>query len=161
MLQLYGTLFSAVPGILPIVMAKNGPIIIIEDDEEDEQIFKDILEELGISNKVIWFADPHPAFEYLKKTREQPFIIFSDVNLPRHSGIELKRNIDADEQLREKSIPFIFYSTFVDQKVVNEAYTQMTVQGFFKKGTSYKEIKSDIKMIVDYWKLCKHPNTDK
>jgi hypothetical protein len=49
--------------------------------------------------------------------------------------------------------PFVFYSTFVSQEVVNEAYTQMTVQGFFKKGTSYKEIKSDIKMIVDYWQI--------
>jgi CheY-like chemotaxis protein len=142
-------------------MAKTGPIVIIEDDAEDEEIFKDALEELGVSNKIIWFSDPHAAFDYLKKTSEQPFIIFSDVNLPLQNGVELKRKIDADEQLREKSIPFVFYSTFVSQEVVNKAYTQMTVQGFFKKGTSYKEIKSDIKMIVDYWQICKHPNTEK
>jgi two-component SAPR family response regulator len=141
-------------------MAKKGPIVIIEDDTEDEEIFKDILEELKISNKIIWFTDPHKAFDYLKTTREQPFIIFSDINLPKQNGVEFKRRIDEDKQLRKKSIPFIFYSTFVGKEIVNKDYNQMTVQGFFRKGTSYKEIKSDIKMIIDYWQVCNHPNTE-
>ena len=141
-------------------MAKRGPIIIIEDDAEDEEIFKDILKELSISNKIIWFTDAQAAFGYLKTTSEQPFIIFSDVNLPKQNGVEFKGRIDADKQLRKKCLPFIFYSTFVSREVVNQTYTQMTVQGFFRKGTSYKEIKSDIKMIIDYWQICKHPNTE-
>lgn len=141
-------------------MAKNGPIIIIEDDDEDKEIFQEALEELSISNKIIWFTDAKRALDYLKTTNDQPFIIFSDVNLPAQSGIEFKKKIDGDKQLRKKSIPFIFYSTFVSTEIVNEAYTKMTVQGFFKKGSSYNEIKSDIKVIVDYWQVCKHPNTE-
>jgi CheY-like chemotaxis protein len=139
-------------------MAKEGPIIIIDDDVEDKDIFKDALEELSIDNTIVWFTDTGLAFEYLKTTKDQPFIIFSDVNLPAQNGIEFKRRIDQDEQLRKKSIPFIFYSTFVDQKVVNEAYTKMTVQGFFKKGNNYSEVRNEIKMILDYWHVCKHPN---
>lgn len=139
-------------------MAKEGPIIIIDDDVEDKDIFKDALEELSIDNTIVWFTDTGLAFEYLKTTKDQPFIIFSDVNLPAQNGIEFKRRIDEDEQLRKKSIPFIFYSTFVDQKVVNEAYTKMTVQGFFKKGNNYSEVRNEIKMILDYWHVCKHPN---
>ena len=141
-------------------MAKEGPIIIIEDDDEDKEIFQEALEELSISNKIIWFTDAKRALDYLKTTRDQPFIIFSDVNLPAQSGIEFKKKIDGDKRLRKKSIPFIFYSTFVSTEIVNEAYTKMTVQGFFKKGSSYNEIKSDIKVIVDYWQVCKHPNTE-
>ena len=115
---------------------------------------------MKISNKIIWFTDSQSAFDFLKTTREQPFIIFSDVNLPAQNGIDFKRKIDADKQLRKKSIPFVFYSTFVSQDVVNETYTKMTIQGFFRKGASYKEMKSDIKVIVDYWQICKHPNTE-
>jgi len=140
-------------------MAKEGPIVIIDDDVEDRDIFKDALEELNITNKIIWFINADHALDYLKTTKEQPFIIFSDVNLPAQSGIEFKRKIDEDEQLRKKSIPFIFYSTFIDQKVINEAYTKMTVQGFFKKGSNYSEVKNEIRMIFDYWNVCKHPNT--
>src|SRR5436189_256281 len=72
-------------------MAKKGPIVIIEDDTEDEEIFKDILEELKISNKIIWFTDPHKAFDYLKTTSEQPFIIFSDINIPKQNAVDTKK----------------------------------------------------------------------
>ena len=140
-------------------MSKSGPIILIEDDVDDENIFKEVLKELGIANSLIWFTKTDEALHYLKATSEQPFIIFSDVNLPGQSGIEFKRNLDNDEELRKKSIPFVFYSTSVNQETVNEAYTKMTVQGFFQKGNSYEEIKTMIKQIIDYWQTCRHPNS--
>ena len=138
---------------------KSGPIIVIEDDPDDRDVFNDIMKELGIPNPVIWFNLCDDAFDYLKKTTEQPFIIFCDVNVPRLNGVEFKRKIDSNPQLRRKSIPFVFYSTSVDQKTVNEAYTQMTVQGFFQKKNSYSELKETIKLILDYWNDCLHPNT--
>jgi hypothetical protein len=36
----------------------------------------------------------------------------------------------------------------------------MTIQGFFKKGDDYEQIKKDIRLILDYWSACKHPNSD-
>jgi CheY-like chemotaxis protein len=140
-------------------MATAGPIIIVEDDADDEAIFNEILEELEISNSIIWFGNSDDALNYLKTTTDQPFIIFADVNLPGQDGVEFKRHIDSNEQLRKKSIPFVFYSTSVDQRAVNEAYTKMTVQGFFKKGDSYEEIRRQLETIFDYWLICKHPNT--
>jgi response regulator RpfG family c-di-GMP phosphodiesterase len=113
---------------------------------------------LNIPNRVIWFGSAKDAFNYLKETIEQPFIIFSDVNLPGENGIEFKRRIDNDKGLREKSIPFVIYSTSADRRIVNEAYIQLTVQGFFKKGNSYQEIKNHVRIIFEYWQICKHPN---
>jgi len=139
-------------------MTNAGPIIIVEDDADDEAIFNEILEELEVSNSIIWFGNSDDALNYLKTTSDQPFIIFADVNLPGEDGVEFKRRIDANEQLRKKSIPFVFYSTSVDQRAVNEAYTKMTVQGFFKKGESFEDIRNQLKTIFDYWLICKHPN---
>lgn len=137
---------------------KSGPIIVVEDDADDKEVLEGILRELKVSNKLVWFRKSNEAFQYLKTTSEQPFIIISDVNLPIENGIEFKRRIDNDPYLRHKSIPFIFYSTSVGQKTVNEAYTQLTVQGFFQKGSSYDEIKKHINLIVHYWQVCRHPN---
>ena len=137
---------------------KSGPIILIEDDADDKDVFQDILNDLNVSNPIIWFQNCDDAFSYLKSSSEQPFIIFCDVNLPGLSGIECKSQIDEHKELRKKSIPFIFHSTSVDQKTVDEAYMKMTVQGFFQKKNSYSELKETIKLIVDYWKACKHPN---
>jgi two-component SAPR family response regulator len=83
-------------------MAKSGPIIIVDDDVDDKSLLEEVLKELGLSNNIIWFVTADPAFEFLKTTSEQPFLIFSDVNLPGKNGIEFKREIDEDKQLRKK-----------------------------------------------------------
>ena len=138
---------------------KTGPIILIDDDGDDKDVFQDILKDLKVSNPLIWFQNCDDAFSYLKTTSDQPFIIFCDLNLPGLTGIECKRQIDDDKELRKKSIPFVFCSTTADQKTVNEAYTKMTVQGFFQKKNTYSELRETIKVIVDYWEECKHPNS--
>ena len=138
---------------------KSGPIILIDDDADDKEVFLDILKELQVPNPVVWFQNCEEALTYLKVTTEQPFLIFCDLNLPGLPGIEFKRQIDANKDLRKKSIPFVFCSTTTDQKTVNDAYMHMTVQGFFQKPNSYTENKNMIKLIVDYWDLCRHPNS--
>ena len=138
-------------------MAKTGPIIVVEDDEDDVIFLKDILQQLEVSNQLIWFTNSADALLFLRETTEKPFLILSDVNLPVQNGIEFKRQIDTDPELRKRSIPFIFYSTSVAQVYVNEAYNQMCIQGFFQKGNDFKEIQDTIQTIMNYWSLSKHP----
>jgi|SRR6218665_2421596 len=139
-------------------MSKAGPIVIIEDDEDDREIFEKIVRELEIPNQIKGFPETNAAFDYLCATRDRPFIIFCDINLPGKNGLDFKRMIDKDPELRKKSIPFLFFSTQANQQDVNEAYTQMIVQGFFKKGNDYNEMKAMLKTIFAYWECCKHPN---
>jgi CheY-like chemotaxis protein len=139
-------------------ISKYGPIVLIEDDEDDIKIFTEIVRELKIENEIKWFSDTNKAFTYLLSTEEKIFMIFCDINLPGKNGLDFKRDIDASPELRKKSIPFIFYSTVARVSDVNEAYTKMTVQGFFKKENSHAEIKATLQKIFDYWMLCKHPN---
>lgn len=140
-------------------MSKAGEILIVEDDLDDRELFENVLHDLNINNVLVWFDNTDDIFNYLMETKKSIFIIFSDINLPGNNGLELKKSIDNEPKLRKKSIPFVFYSTAANQKEVNEAYTQMTVQGFFKKGLDYEETKNIIRVILDYWRLSKHPNT--
>ncbi len=144
----------------PLTMAKSGPIIIVEDDIDDQEIITDLLRELKVPNKIIFFIKSPDAFEYLKTTEQQPFIILCDINLPGVNGLDFKKQIDDDQELRQKSIPFIFFSTSDDTRVVTEAFTKMTVQGYFKKSSSIPELKKTLGLIIDYWKLSKHPHGD-
>lgn len=138
-------------------MAKDGPIIIVEDDPDDQQTLEEALIDAEVSNELIFFDNGPDAYEYLKTTSQHPFIIFCDVNLPKQDGIEFKRELDDNSDMRAKSIPFIFYTTFVSQYAVNEAYKNLTVQGFFQKNNTYKELKDVVKTIIDYWNLCRLP----
>jgi len=138
-------------------MPKQGPIIIVEDDMDDRNILKDALIEAEVWNELIFFDNGADAYEYLTTTSQQPFIILCDVNLPRQNGIEFKRELDNNPEMRAKPIPFIFYTTYVTQYAVNEAYKNLTVQGFFQKNNTYKELKDVIRIIIDYWRICKQP----
>lgn len=140
-------------------MPNSGTIIIIEDDADDQELLNDIFRELQISNFIRFFNSCVNAFDYLLTTIERPFLIISDINLPAMTGMELCRKITDNESLKVKSIPFIFLTTTGDQKVITEAY-EMFVQGFFVKPTSIKELKEMIRVIVDYWKICRHPYTN-
>lgn len=138
----------------------SGPIVLVDDDDDDQELIGEVLRELNITNKTVFFDRCEEALVYLKTSDDQPFIIICDVNLPGLSGIEFKRKIDHDPQLRRKSIPFVFYSTSAEKKLVDEVYTQLTVQGYFKKVNSYDEIKRIIRLVFEYWTVCKHPNSD-
>jgi hypothetical protein len=38
-------------------MNKDGPILIIEDDADDQEILIDVFKELGFTNEVLFFFD--------------------------------------------------------------------------------------------------------
>lgn len=141
------------------MIIKSGPILLIDDDTDDQEIATLAIEELGITNKVICFSTCHDAFDYLMAEPDfvQPFVILCDVNLPKMTGIELKQKIDDDPKLRKKSIPFIFYSTASDKTILEKVY-EYRVQGYFIKGSSIKDIKDTFSLIFTYWTKCRHPN---
>lgn len=139
-------------------MENKGPIILIEDDIDDQKIFAEVLKDLNIDNSLKIFKSAEGVIDFLLSTPEQPFIIISDINLPGMNGIELRKKIDANEKLRKKSIPFIFYTTSVGKESVDEAY-KMMVQGYFQKPHKYKQVKENMQCILHYWDTCKHPNT--
>jgi CheY-like chemotaxis protein len=137
-------------------MNKNGPIIIIEDDIEDQELLADVFKELKVPNEVIFFSDGYKALDYLVTTDIKPFIIFSDINMPKLTGAELREKIHNNEDLRLKSIPYLFFSTSAEQKAVVEAYSK-SVQGFFVKPNSFDKLTRVIRIIVEYWQECVSP----
>jgi CheY-like chemotaxis protein len=140
-------------------MPKKGPILLIEDDADDQELIKDLVQDIGMENEVICFSRGDDAFLYLMDhLKEQPFIILSDVNVPKVNGIELKKKIDENPMLRKKCIPYVFLSTSRDQNTIDKVY-EYTVQGYFIKEASLNTMRENLKIIFAYWTKCKHPNS--
>lgn len=138
----------------------EGPIVYVDDDEDDHFLLNRALTELGFSNKVISFRDGQPALDYLMLTREQPLIILSDINMPFLNGLELRGKIDADEYLKQKAIPFIFFTTGSVRTQIEQAY-KGNIQGFHTKAENFTLLKQQIDLIITYWKACLHPKSFK
>ncbi len=137
-------------------MNKQGPIIVIEDDPDDRDILASIFKELNYPNEITFFENGADALVYLEGD-VYPFIILSDINLPKLSGFELRKMVHTNEGLSAKCIPYLFFSTSVDKKAVYDAYT-MSVQGFFLKPDTYQKLKHTINVIIQYWNECYSPN---
>ena len=138
-------------------MNKSGPIIIIEDDIDDQDILADIFRELNYPNILVFFGDSVQALEYLTNTDIEPFLVLSDINMPKLNGMELREKIHNNEDLRLKSIPYLFFSTSSEQKHVIDAYSR-SIQGFFVKPSNYDKLKTILVKIVEYWQECESPN---
>lgn len=138
-------------------MNKNGAIVIVEDDIDDQEMFTTIFQELNYKNEIVFFSDGQEALSYLTANTNEPFIVFSDINMPKLNGMELRRQIHENEDIRLKTIPYLFFTTSAEQEAVIDAYSK-SIQGFFVKPSSFQELKELIKIIVEYWKNCVSPN---
>jgi CheY-like chemotaxis protein len=138
-------------------MNNSGPIIVIEDDLDDQEMLEQVFSDLGHPNEIIFFSDGYKALDYLNAEERNPFIILSDINMPKLDGFELRRKIKQDANLQVKCIPYIFFSTAVSQQAVINAYSE-SAQGFFVKQNTYKELTKTISCIMEYWLRCSAPN---
>ena len=141
-------------------MQRNTTIIIIEDDEDDQNILKEVFKNLRYSNKLLFFIDGQSALNYLNNSDTVPFLILSDINMPKLDGFALRDKIRMDARLQFKCIPYLFFSTAASQDSVINAYS-LAVQGFFLKQNSMAELEKTITVIMEYWKRCVSPNNFK
>ena len=136
------------------------PIVIVEDDVDDQFLIQRVFERIGVGSELLFFANGKDALEYLLTTEKETFLILCDINMPVMNGLELRAKINTNELLRRRSIPFIFLSTAARPSDVMQAY-ELTVQGFFVKESTLVEMEDSLKAIIRYWMKCKHPNSVK
>ena len=138
-------------------MNKKGPVIIIEDDEDDQGFLTEVFQKLNYPNKIIFFNDPQNALDFLNRADTIPFLILSDINMPKLSGFELRNKLRVDAKLQLKCIPYLFFSTALNEQTVINAYSA-SAQGFFVKQNSMEELEKTISVIMEYWLRCAAPN---
>ena len=83
-------------------------------------------------------GDGEEALDLIERLR--PDVCLMDIEMPKLSGLELREKVINNEDLRLKSIPYLFFSTSAEQKHVIDAYSR-SIQGFFVKPKSYDKLK--------------------
>lgn len=138
-------------------MKTNGPVIVIEDDKDDQEMISDVFQRLKYTNEICFFRDGQTALDYLNRTDVIPFLILSDINMPVLDGFALRDKVKMDAKLQVKCIPYLFFTTASDQKIIIDAYSK-SVQGFFIKPNTIASLEKSISVIMEYWTLCASPN---
>jgi len=136
---------------------KTRPIIVIEDDADDQLLMKEAFDKLGYPNQIVFFSDGYQALAYIESTEVKPFLILSDVNMPTVNGFELRKIIFNNSELSIRCIPYLFFTTGTNRQAVQDAYA-LSAQGFFIKPASMAGLENTLRKIVEYWQECHAPN---
>ncbi|MBW8687232.1 response regulator [Chitinophaga rhizophila] len=92
-------------------MDQYRPLIIIEDDIDDQMIMQEALDDLGLFKCYHVFSEPSKAIEYLTTTTDTPCLILCDLMMPKTTGLEFRRQLLSHPQFEAKQIPFILISS--------------------------------------------------
>lgn len=138
-------------------MNKKGPIVLIDDDQDDLHLLIEIFSDLNLPNEIHLFKNVDSVVNFLRKPDVDPFLIISDINMPVVNGFRLRETILADPQTNCRNVPYIFFTTSTMLKVVANGKGQ-TFQGIFKKPARHSEWKETLSSIVKYWTLSMPPD---
>jgi CheY-like chemotaxis protein len=131
-------------------------ILLVEDDEVDVKALKWAFEKLKVANPLVIARDGVEALE-LMASLSRPYLVITDINMPRMNGIELLRKIRQSVDYRD-SIVFVL-TTSNDEQDKIDAY-DLNVAGYMLKtdmGTSFTRA---ISLIDNYWKVVEFPGPE-
>jgi CheY-like chemotaxis protein len=128
----------------------DRPVIIVDDDLDDFELVKLVWNELKYDNKLLHFAYGEDVLNYMKTQKVDPFLIISDINLPGENGFNLRKSILEDKDIKNKGIPFVFWSNTAANPQVIKAY-ELGAHGYFIKPSNYEAFKQLITEMMAYW----------
>jgi len=140
-------------------MINTATIVLVEEDPDDIEVVSNIIRDTHPHHQLKVFTALREAFVFLNTAVDQPFVIICDNNW-RNKNQERFKHLAAEfPALQTNKIPFIFFSAIVEPEQVKQAFSELNIQGYFKKSSSYEELKKDIVSIIDYWERSIIPAT--
>lgn len=137
-------------------MHDSRPILLIEDDAMDVMRFKRAIQELHISNPILWVANINDAFTILDTDDQAPpCLIFLDLSTPGGSGIELLESIQQHERLQ--MIPIVILTVSNRPKDINACF-DYGVGGYICKNYKYDRYVQTLEGVFNYWRLNQVPH---
>lgn len=137
-------------------MASERPILLIEDNPDDEALTLRALAKNKVANPVVIARDGVEAIECLFGSPEAsrrelpplPVLVLLDLKLPRIDGLEVLRRIRADE--RTSLLPVVVLTTSREQPDVQESY-RLGANSYIRKPVDFVAFMEAVRQLGVYW----------
>jgi two-component system response regulator len=138
------------------VKDKEGAILLVEDNPDDEALTLLALRKNHIPNEVVVAHDGAEALDYLfgtgawagRDTRRQPQLVLLDLKLPRVDGLEVLRRLRGDERTRRQ--PVVVLTTSKEERDVAQSY-ECGANSYIRKPVSFDEFMEAVRELGRYW----------
>jgi CheY-like chemotaxis protein len=121
-------------------------ILLIDDDRDDAELFKEALSEIDASIAFEHYEDSKEGLKtLLEKRNALPDLIFLDINMPIVSGWQCLTEFKKTEHL--KAIPVIMFTTSSQQRE-KELAEELGASGFITKPNEFNTLKDLLTSIL-------------
>jgi len=142
-------------------MDKERWILLVEDDPKDVELTITALEAYNVGNKVAIARDGEEALDYLYRRGKfadvpagNPVVVLLDLKLPKINGLEVLRQIRADERL--KMLPVVILTSSREEKDLVEGY-KLGINAYVVKPVDFHEFIDAIKSLGSFWIFLNEP----
>ncbi|HXZ24235.1 MAG TPA: response regulator [Methanomassiliicoccales archaeon] len=139
-------------------------IVVVEDDPNDAELILRVLKKHNLANKLVHLEDGEQALDYLLRKPPSkrsnganlPRVVLLDLKLPKVDGLEVLRQMKADE--RAKKIPVVILTSSREDRDIVNAYA-LGVNSYVTKPIRFDEFAKVVSDLGMYWVLMnKAPN---
>jgi two-component system response regulator len=134
-------------------------ILLVEDNASDETLTIHALEKYHIANTVHVVRDGAEALDYIfckgayaGRFRINPRVILLDKRLPKVDGMEVLRQIRADEFTRH--IPVVMLTVSVEERDIVESH-KLGVNSYIVKPLNFEQFSESARKLGYHWLLIK------
>jgi DNA-binding response OmpR family regulator len=138
-----------------------GRILLVEDDPKDVELTLTALDEYNLANEVVVASDGEQALDYLyyrgkfmRRAPENPAVLLLDLKLPKVDGLEILKQIKADDKL--KRIPVVVLTSSREEKDMVTSY-ELGVNAYVVKPVDFHEFVNAIKELGIFWAVINEP----
>ena len=125
----------------------NPYIFLVDDDQDDRDLFKEALNELNLRSEIATFENGVDLMANLyDNSAELPEMIFLDLNMPLKNGEELLNDIRSEPNFAH--IPIIIYSTYFDE-LKADLLQKKGADLYLKKPKSFQKLKWSIQYAIE------------
>lgn len=146
-------------------MIAERPILLVEDNPDDEALTLRAFGKNAIANPVVVARDGVEAIDYLFGTGDHvgrdmhvmPAVVLLDLKLPRIDGLEVLRRIRADEHT--SILPVVVLTTSGEPRDIQQAY-QLGANSYIRKPVDYQDFVKSVNAILNYWLQLNEPSSN-
>lgn len=133
-------------------------VLLVEDNPSDAALTRRAFEKQGVANEIRLARDGAEALEFLLGTDDGPppalpLVVLLDLQLPRVSGLDVLRQIRANE--RTRLVPVVIMTSSSEQRDVVEGYG-LGANSYVRKPVNSAEFGEAVRQLGLYWILLNH-----
>jgi two-component system response regulator len=131
-------------------------ILLVEDNQNDELLTLRALSRSNITNRVIVARDGAEALDYLfrrgahagRSENEVPQVVLLDLKLPKIDGLQVLREVRADE--RTRLLPIVVLTSSLEDRDLISSYG-LGANSYIRKPVDFDQFVEAVRQLGLYW----------